>query len=69
MKTKAMNLLGTGLVIGSFVVAMLWVPQDLVYPPLYTPGQEVIDYSTITVASLLVVSVVGLSIRLANDTD
>jgi len=69
MKTKAMNLLGTGLVIGSFVVAMLWVPLVLVYPPLYTPGQEVIDYATITVASLLVASVVGLSIRLANDTD
>lgn len=67
MKTKAMNLLGTGLVIGSFVVATLWVPLVLVYPPLYTPGHEVIDYITLTVLLLFISSIAGLTIRVAND--
>ncbi len=67
--TKILNLLGTGLVISSFTVATLWLPLVLMYPPLYTPGQELVDYATVTVAGLLVVAVLGLSIRLANDAE
>ncbi len=67
--TKILNLLGTGLVIGSFIAATLWLPLVLMYPPLYTPGQELVDYATVTVAGLLVVAVLGLSIRLANDAE
>ena len=66
--TKAMNLLGTGLVIGSFVVATLWVPLVLVYPPLYIPGHEVTDYITLTILMLFITSIAGLSVRVANDT-
>ena len=66
--TKTMNLLGTGLVIGSFIVATLWVPLVLVYPPLYIPGHEVTDYITLTVLTLFIVSIAGLAIRVVNDT-
>ena len=65
--TKILNLVGTGLVIGSFVVAVLWVPLVLVYPPLYIPGHEVINYATTTVLGLLIMAIIGLSIQLAND--
>jgi hypothetical protein len=65
--TKAMNLLGTGLVIGSFVVATLWVPLVLVYPPLYTPGHDVTDCIALIVLMLFIISITGLAIRMAND--
>ncbi len=65
--TKVLNFLGTGLVIGSFVAATLWVPLVLVYPPLYTPGHEVTDYVTVVVLGLFIISIAGLAIRIASD--